>query len=324
MGQRANLLVGRHGSWTLYYDHWCANRLDVELFWGPQLALAFIEQREAREGSWWLDEVWGEGAAAVDLDRRVLLFFGGEDILWNIPLRRAHLALMKEAWPGWEIGWADEGIVTVGAYAGEPASRFLTHDQHGPGARFCVVPDYPEDNGTLLTCTMAKATTARRVCGYEEALLLGPEQLAVLNDVEGASSLEWENEMPTGGCHIDFDRTSIAFWWAKTTPAIEERVRAAWPGWQVTWLRDRYEDHVELSGLDIRLPEKSPAALQAAQIRRLRQLCHQEARNSARELAARVGTSEINPATDEARGSVGTESEKLAHLERLASRIPLR
>jgi len=324
VGQRANLLVGRRGTWTLYYDHWCANRLDVELFWGLDLALTFIEQRDAKDSSYWLDEVWCEGAAAVDTDRHLLLFFGGEDILWDIPLRRAHLALMREAWPGWEVRWADEGIVTVGSYAGEPRKRFLDDHQPGPKARFSVLTEYPEDNTTLLTCTTEGATTVRRVYGDEESLRLGPGQLAVLSELEGSDSLDWEGEMPSGGCHIDLDRKSIAFWWAETTPAIEDRARSAWPGWQVTWLRDRYEDHVALSGLGIRLPERPLADLQTERLDQLRLLCDHEAKNPAKELAARAGATEINPATDEARGSVGTESEKLEHMDRLASRVPIR
>jgi hypothetical protein len=31
MEQRANLVVVNDGDWQLYYDHWCANRLDIEL-----------------------------------------------------------------------------------------------------------------------------------------------------------------------------------------------------------------------------------------------------------------------------------------------------
>jgi hypothetical protein len=54
MGQRANLLIIESGRGTLYYDHWCANRLDDELFWGPEEALHFIASaiRSARTAGW--------------------------------------------------------------------------------------------------------------------------------------------------------------------------------------------------------------------------------------------------------------------------------
>lgn len=321
MGQRANLVVVQGGGWCLYYDHWCANRLDVELFWGPADALRFIEQCGPAEPSAWLDEVWCEGAALVDLDHRVLLFFGGEDALWDIPLRRAHLSLMAETWPGWDIRWADEGIVSLGTYLGLPRETFLDADRNARDS-FKVLNEYPEDNLTLLTVTAAGTTTAGRVYGEAEALEGGPGSLDDVIGLEGARALEWTGEMPTGGLHLDFDRRTLAFWWAHDTPAIEDRVADAWPGWDATWLRDRYEAHLELAGLDIRLPVRPPAELQAARLADLRRLCHHEAKNPVRELAARIGATDINPATDAARGSVGDQAGKLRLLDELSRRLP--
>src|SRR5438874_1905161 len=117
MGQRANLVVVRNGAWKLFYDHWCANRLDTELFWGPGLATQFIEQRAALEDrNDWLDEVWAEGAAIVDHDHQTLLWYGGEDILYDIPRRRVLLEMMQSQWPAWMIRWAAGGIAEIGAY----------------------------------------------------------------------------------------------------------------------------------------------------------------------------------------------------------------
>jgi hypothetical protein len=58
--------------------------------------------------------------------------------------------------------------------------------------------------------------------------------------------------------------------------------------------------------------------LQAARIDSLRHCCHRKALNLARELGPIIGTETINPATDEARGSVGDESEKLRILAELS------
>ena len=75
--------------------------------------------------------------------------------------------------------------------------------------------------------------------------------------------------------------------------------------------------------IEIRLPERSPGELQAERLETLRRLCHQEAKNPARDLAARVGAEEVNPATDEARGSVGDPEGKLELLDELAKRLPI-
>jgi hypothetical protein len=343
MGQRANLVVIQDGVWRLYYDHWCANRLDVELFWGPELARQFIEQRAPKEQGptprsagfrgpvhprnreWLLDEVWCEGAAVLDLDERVLLFFGGEDLMRDAPLRRAYLHLMRENWAPWQIRWAHEGVAAIGDYIGVARDDLIKAHDFDPDESFRVLTEFPEDNLTLMTTMKDGVASARRIYGDAEALEQGPEGLIVLDEIEGVSSLVWENEMPTGGVHVDFDSATVSFWWAEDTPAIEERIGAAWPGWNIDWLRDEFERQLALCGLDVRLPERSLVELQTEVLGRMRRLCvHDGDANPARELHARFGAAaEINSATDESRSSVGDDVEKLELLDALASRLPL-
>src|SRR5262245_65441601 len=109
MGQRANLVIVRRQDWRLYYDHWRPNRLDIELFWGPRLAAEFIEQREPlSDPDDWLDEVWCEGAAVLDEDRKVLVWYGGEDIEYDLTSRRGFLELIKVLWQGRDVRWVTD------------------------------------------------------------------------------------------------------------------------------------------------------------------------------------------------------------------------
>ena len=83
MGQRANLAIGNANNYELFYSHWCANTLPRDLFWGADHALEFISrQRAVSRDDGWLDTVWAEGGAVIDPNDRVLLLFGGEDVLY--------------------------------------------------------------------------------------------------------------------------------------------------------------------------------------------------------------------------------------------------
>jgi hypothetical protein len=321
MGQRANLVVLRDGDWRLYYDHWCANRLDVELFWGPELALQFIEQRDDDIG--WLDDVWCEGAVLLDLDQRVLLFFGGEDVYYDIPLRRAHLALMSANWPEWNIRWAHEGIVSIGDYLKLDRVQFLTGKGPEADGRFTCLTDYPEDNSTLLTIAETGSVAALQGEGNIELLELGPLALEDVRAAPETAPLIWKGQFPGEGVHFDFDRRILSFWSAGTLASIE-KIAAAWPGWKVNWLRDDFESHIALSGLDIRLPYRPFAELQAECIETLRRRHNKEAGNPARALQQRLGeTAEVNPATDIFRGSVASGDEKLELLDHLSRQLPI-
>jgi hypothetical protein len=323
MGQRANLVIVERGKWKLYYDHWCANRLHIELFWGPDIATEYIEQRQPcvdRED--WLDEVWCEGGAIVDYDRKVLVWYGGEDILNDIPLRRAFLLLLGQQWRDWEVRWAHEGIVEIGTYLGFPPGKFLV-DRLPDAAEAAVrlLDEYPEDNNLLLTLRRGGITLAARAFGTEESLELGVEQFPILEALCRSEHIEWTGGPPTIGLHIDSDKQSISYWYAHPREAIEERVGRGWPGWNTKWLKDRYEEQLLMSDDIVRLQISNEVDLQRSLIEHLRLACEKRATNPAADLAPRIGATGINPRTNEARGSVGLLSAKLLLLDALEATL---
>jgi hypothetical protein len=325
MGQRANLVIVENGDWNLYYDHWCANRLDVELFWGPVLARQFIEQRPPLDDRGdWLDEVWCEGGAVVDCDRKTLTWFGGEDVKYEIPARRALLELMKRPWTGWEVKWAWGGVAEIGAYLGIAPDIFLSGRNREAWKQIRVLTEYPEDNRMLLTVRIGNRTSVGRVFGEEEALEFGFGQLAAIPAMAGAAFLIWEGDMPTMGAHVDLDNRELSYWCARPCVDIERRVQRGWPGWQTHWLRDRFEEHLRLASIDIRLPGKHNKDLQIEAIHSLRRCAHHAAENPARECFQTLrplGASSLNFWTDEVRGSVGSHSDKMRLLDSLEEAI---
>ncbi len=126
MGQRANLIIVENGEYELYYDHWCANAIDRYLFWEPEKSIDFFRSHEREGVDWWLDDVWCEGGAVIDCDRNYLLFFGGEDTNYDIPLRRVFMKLLQKMWMGWQVEWAYQGIVDLARYVDYPVSNVFS------------------------------------------------------------------------------------------------------------------------------------------------------------------------------------------------------
>ncbi len=105
MGARAQYVVVENGTWQRYYSHWAANRVADDLLPGPAAATrCFRANREIDE---WLDDVWCEGAALVDHDRRVLLWFADVGS-WADHL--AARAVLARTWPGWDVRFAHDGL----------------------------------------------------------------------------------------------------------------------------------------------------------------------------------------------------------------------
>lgn len=256
MGHRANLILIGHGRYDLYYTHWRANTLDRDLFWGPEYAGTFIRAQQPCDETGWLDDVWAEGGAVVDFDAKVLLMFGGEDILYDVSLRRTYLDLLAEPWRGWEVRWAHEGIADLAGYVGYPRSNVLTPPTEplpgdvplnfrlpsGRGRFSCVGTMRFEGGGTTIYPIFRIARAA---------LDFGPRLVATARAANGFARLdlaESSDDAPASGFHIDVPATTVEFWTAKYWPDAAARVAHWRPGWTVRWHRDRYEFQLERAG----------------------------------------------------------------------------
>ncbi len=77
MGHNCNYFKRENGKVTLYYSHWGALAIARDFFWGRDAALRFLDAHDPANARL-LDDVFGEGGAAVDLDERTLTISGGE------------------------------------------------------------------------------------------------------------------------------------------------------------------------------------------------------------------------------------------------------
>jgi hypothetical protein len=117
MGNRANLVIVKDQDWQLYYSHWAGCRMLDALIGGPELALRYAQSLRQCAKDEWVDPAWADGGAAVDLDRRRLLFFGDE-LMVEMASRRALMSVLGAVWPGYAICWAYDGTVELAGYVG--------------------------------------------------------------------------------------------------------------------------------------------------------------------------------------------------------------
>lgn len=312
MGQRANLIVIENGQRTVYYDHWCANRLENELFWGPDEALHFIRQREPVGEDGWLDEVWCEGAAILDLDRRDLLFFGGEDILPDVRRRRVHLDLLRRQWDSWTVRWASEGLMTIVDELGMSREPFVRKWEKEPSG-FMFDRGHSDWWDVLLTeQPLDGPLRIGGIVGMVENLAAGPDALDALlkggffglvGGIPMRRTCRWSGvEFPQAGIHVDRRNKRLATWWANPAGSTRGLVEHAWREWNVEWMFDAFEWQVELCGDALELPPFDERAVAQGILNRLeKQLVDAPPDNPAREFALEEG-GEISEWTDHSRG----------------------
>ncbi|RRJ64407.1 hypothetical protein EHV15_16875 [Paenibacillus oralis] len=250
MGQRANLIMVRNNYYELYYSHWCANTLPKDLFWGEQHAVKFIEMQKRVDESGWLDDVWAEGGAVIDLDKKKLVLYGGEDILYNVPLRNLYLKLMRTIWSGWEIAWAYEGILDLANYVGYPREKILTYGEDDLKDASLEPPEEKDWVDTIASVMFPQNELLLFPLsgGVEVYLAHGPNMIHEINKSYGYKSIalrEWSKEFPVGGFHIDIGRRKLEFWHANDIPNISHELKAKWSGWEVVHHYGDYESHLK-------------------------------------------------------------------------------
>lgn len=251
MGQRANLILVRNGTYELYYSHWCANTLSSDLFWGPEETLSFIEGQQPTEE--WLDDRWAEGGVIMDIDQKLLLWYGGEDIMYDIPLKRQLFALMQPLWIGWELRWAKAGIVDMAIYLNYPLEQVrsveytaeLTSliEPEPKGGFIRTIASIVFPNGDLRIFPLSET--------FDECLLAGPSFIESISPASGQQELrvaEWSEDFPDQGFHLDTRLRTLDIWYAGDESDIITHVGKCWPDWTVTDLADHYEVQSGLTG----------------------------------------------------------------------------
>ncbi|NBD25661.1 hypothetical protein [Paenibacillus glycinis] len=216
--------------------------------------------------SGWLNEIWAEGGAVLDIDRKKLLFYGGEDIRYDVPLRDLHLACMRSVWQGWEIDWAHEGIADLASYVGVAKETVLKEKKAG-APDTSLAP--PEERTWVDTAASVKFPDDELLVfplsdGIKPYLFAGPAMVDKIDRAHGYRALalrEWTENFPTGGFHLDIGAKSLAFWHADDLPNIAEQIRRAWPSWTIVNHFDRYAAHAALTNGKLQFQAIEPSRL---------------------------------------------------------------
>ncbi|MEU4506600.1 hypothetical protein [Streptomyces sp. NPDC024089] len=241
MGDRANFVVVREsGEYELYLSRFGAVGLDLDLLAGPAETISMVRQLKADD--WWLDDVHCQGAALIDLGRKVLMLFAWEGPSTETHHRAATLELLQEAWKGWEVRWMYDGPAELRTYLGLDPEHVRDRDS-GLAVGPLLEPDdeelaHPEPMVAVVTV------------GTEHCYVL-----ANINDHpvrEGAALLDRLADAPEhgvcqapadAGIHVDPLRRRVG-WWVLGASAEAYEMPQRWPGWTVEFWQDHWEKHV--------------------------------------------------------------------------------
>jgi|GEM_PF-2505726 len=248
MGHRASFVVVQDGKRNLFYSNFGANTLPHDLFFGPDLALRSIEGLLPADSL--LDEVWCEGAAFLDRDaRRVLLYF--EDTRYTSKLLPYYLALSRYNWPGWEVCWADQGIVDIAIAIGINPNQ-VRDDAFEEGFWKKAEVEVSREESPVSLITIGCRNNAVDY-GFEDLLTnileWGPELIDRLKGY--AQPPLYQDKDIEEGAYLNPERKEMWLWWTGHQDNRRvARIASFWPGWSVRRHNEGLRKQVELSGRD--------------------------------------------------------------------------
>lgn len=253
MGNRANFVVMKDRNWQLYYSHWAGCRILDALIGGPELALRYARSLRQCAPNEWVDPLWADGGAVVDLDRRRVLFFGDE-LMVDMAERRAMMHVLAAVWPDYAICWAYDGTAELARYVGAELPPCRWDKQ--PRLRLA------RDRNTLChLVSVVDATGQLRMWPLWWHFSQAWHGPAVLDKLpgRGVRSLTL-GTIPEGGLHIDVPRNTVGAWQTTDSMGVFRELPDLWSGWQTECWEDRFEEQALRCKGALRIPELNIAA----------------------------------------------------------------
>lgn len=184
-----------------------------------------------------MDSRWSEGGVVLDCDRKGLLFYGGEDILFDAPLRRLYLQGLPCS-PAGRFGERNGASLIWRIILGRLAARLL-----GTGADRDLPPFAPPAELGWTDCVGSVTSEDGKIRLFPlhgdapNFLLAGPSLVDAASEQGGyafAPLTGWTDYPPHSGFHVDVSERKIVFWLTYAcNQDPQAAVAAQWPDWNV-------------------------------------------------------------------------------------------
>jgi hypothetical protein len=205
-----------------------------------------------------LNDVWIEGGAVIDIDRRHLCLWSGEEYLWSVRLRDLWLSFLPISWEGWTIQWAQRGVIDLAEHAGldpAPLIQMKSDDVPFDPKWIALGIHLGPSIGTFVTVrrrdgSLHDVHTRLRPSNWLNA---GPALADLLEarkpDLVPSESAGWPRNF------IFIDVPAQRLWVSEPLRGarythLEAWTCSRWPGWDVNLHLDGMPFHLRLAGRD--------------------------------------------------------------------------
>lgn len=269
MGSRLGALIRSQTGWEIYYDHWAAQTIGIDIALdGVEATLERVRRMQpmgVHHPREWEGAAWIEGTLLIDQVRQMVVW-AEESQMRYAP--RLINRMIEFTWPGWTAVWSAEGTRGVIQACGvNSATLFPVHESDGKlsAEAYHLYPWEKWHGSDPITVILPDE---RHVTWYAYAILddfarLGPDRFLEIAETvarrEERESVGWiasqEDEPATRGIFVDFPRRQIQWWSFGDADMHIPVFDQLWGEWQITCRGDDYSWHEQVLGDRIRAQE---------------------------------------------------------------------
>lgn len=255
--------LGKTEVFLTYVHTWGGLLIPQDLFWGHEFVRPRIEALPSLEGAMKAD--WVEGAAVLDIPRKVLALWGGDETLADTALRNVYRAWAGLSWEGWQVCWARLGYYDIVRYLRWPVEQLTGVDKNG-----CFDADRPlparffrgfssaelhsrERGISLLAVRWDENHQEEYILDHKisEVLSAGRYLLVSLSNARPHQGKPVRDVYPGGCAYVNVPRQSIEFWGGDSFLESRDRshyIQRCWPDWTVKEHHNGLYRHAALTG----------------------------------------------------------------------------
>lgn len=252
MGSRANYIISNKDSVEFFYCKWGAQVIPENIFWGQQETISMIRTMDQSDTLYYNDK-WCEGAVLIDVSNKLLVFYGGEDLLWSNILKRFYCALLRITWDGWKIRWAKNGLYTIVEGLNKDIQNQITTEPN-QNFKFDInkLMEYLGHDNTIISIRKGpKLKHFEMIHDPEVILYQGPNILTRLFLMKSCmiSKQSFQNEF-TGFIYIDMDSKVLYYdSEAERHHKMHDILSKKWEGWTFQEHNQGIYKHTQLCDL---------------------------------------------------------------------------
>lgn len=110
MGHRANYIIKKNESLKIYYSHWRAKHIAVDLFLGERRFVDFVQN--CQEDTSIMSEPWIEGCVVIDFTKKLLIFWSS-DFSRSKAVKYMYITELSKKWTGWQVLQAENRMYDI-------------------------------------------------------------------------------------------------------------------------------------------------------------------------------------------------------------------